>query len=126
MALELLELLATVNILQPDRLVTRPTDELRWIRRVEPDATDVIAVALERLQALALFWVPQDDLVVIPDARENLAVGRNGDRPDPIAAIFSNVREHICNGRLRLSPLDLRHRGKIATFRKLEKLPVAF
>ena len=43
MALELLELLATVNIPQPDRLVTRPTDELRWIRRVELDAIDVIA-----------------------------------------------------------------------------------
>ena len=39
-ALELLELLATVNIPQPDRLVTRPTDELRWIRRVELDAGD--------------------------------------------------------------------------------------
>ena len=42
-ALELLELLATVNIPQPDRLVTRPTDELRWIRRVELDAIDAIA-----------------------------------------------------------------------------------
>ena len=39
-ALELLELLATVNIPQADRLVTRPTDELRWIRRVEMDAKD--------------------------------------------------------------------------------------
>ena len=64
--------------------------------------------------------------LVTPAARENLTVGRIGDRPDLTAAIFSNVREHICNGRLRLSPLDLRHRGKIATFRKLEKLPVAF
>ena len=63
-ALELLEHLATVNIPQPDRLVTRPTDELRWIRRVELDATD------------------------------------------GIAAIFSNVREHICNGHLRLSPAE--------------------
>ena len=42
-ALELLEHLATVNIPQPDRLVPRPTDELRWIRRVELDATDGIA-----------------------------------------------------------------------------------
>ena len=45
-ALELLEHLATVNIPQPDRwdrLVSRPTDELRWIRRVELDAIDVIA-----------------------------------------------------------------------------------
>ena len=42
-ALELLELLATVKIPQPDRLVTRPTDELRWIRRVELDAMDPTA-----------------------------------------------------------------------------------
>ena len=42
-ALELLEHLATVNIPQPDRIVSRPTDELRWIRRVELDAIDVIA-----------------------------------------------------------------------------------
>jgi hypothetical protein len=77
---------------------------------------------LERLQALALFWVPQNDLVVTPAARENLTVGRKGDRPDPIAAIFSNVREHICNCRLRLSPLNLRlspgDRGRNATLRK--------
>ena len=80
-------------------------------------------MALERLQALALFWVPQDDPPVIPAARENLAVGRKGDRPDPIATIFSNVREHICNGRLRLSPLNLRlspGRGRLATFRKMQ------
>ncbi len=60
-------------------------------------------MALQLRQALALVWVPQDD-PVIPAARENLAVERKGDRPDTIAAIFSNVREHICNGRLRLSP----------------------
>ena len=42
-------------------------------------------MALERLQALALFWVPQDDPAVIPAARENLAVERKGDRPDKIA-----------------------------------------
>ena len=30
---------------------------------------------LERLQALALFWVPQDDPLVLPAARENLTVG---------------------------------------------------
>ena len=60
---------------------------------------------LERLQALALFRVPQDDpLVPLAAARENLTVGRKGDRPDLTAAIFSNVREHICNGRLRLPP----------------------
>ena len=61
-------------------------------------------MALERLQALALVWVPQNDLVVTPAARENLAVERKVDRADTTAAIFSNVREHICDGRLRLSP----------------------
>ena len=61
-------------------------------------------MALERLQALALFWVPQNDVVVTPAARENLAVERKVDREDTIAAIFSNVREHIYNCRLRLSP----------------------
>ena len=48
-ALELLELLATVNIPQPDRLVTRPTDELRWIRRVEMDATDRTAAIVSNV-----------------------------------------------------------------------------
>ena len=52
-------------------------------------------MALERLQALALFWVPQDNTAALPAARENLAVERKGDRPDSIAAIFSNVREHV-------------------------------
>ena len=61
-------------------------------------------MALERLQALALFWVPQNDVVVTPAAREKLAVERKVDREDKIAAIFSNVREHIYNCRLRLSP----------------------
>ena len=42
-ALELLELLATVNIPQADRLVIRPTDKLPRIGRVEMDATDPIA-----------------------------------------------------------------------------------
>jgi hypothetical protein len=37
-ALELLELLATVNIPQPDRLVVRPTDKQGGIRRIETDA----------------------------------------------------------------------------------------
>ena len=41
--LELLELLATFNIPQANRLVIRPTDELRWICRVEMDAVDLIA-----------------------------------------------------------------------------------
>ncbi len=79
-------------------------------------------MALERLQALALFWVPQNDLAVGPAAREKLAVKTPGDGEDRIAAIFSNVREHICNGRLRLSPLNLRlspgDRGRNATLRK--------
>ena len=76
---------------------------------------------LERLQALALFWVPQDDPLVTPAARENLTVGRKGDRPDLTAAIFSNVREHITVVYasppldLRLSPGD---RGQHATLRK--------
>ena len=48
-------------------------------------------VALERLQAIALFWVPQNDLVVGPAAREKLAVKTPGDAVDPIAAIVSNV-----------------------------------
>ena len=48
-SLELHELLATVNIPQADRLVTRPTDELRWIRRVEMDATDHIAAIVSNV-----------------------------------------------------------------------------
>ncbi len=63
-------------------------------------------MALQLRQALALLWVPQDDLRVIPAARKNLAVGRPGDCPDKIAAIFSNVREHIYKGHLRLSPAE--------------------
>ena len=63
-------------------------------------------MALQLRQALALCWVPQDDFPVIPAARKNLAVVRPGDCPDIEAAIFSNVREHICNGRLRLSPAE--------------------
>ena len=49
LALELLELLATVNIPQADRLVIRPTDELRWIRRVEMDAVDIIAAIVSNV-----------------------------------------------------------------------------
>ncbi len=49
MSLELLELLATVNIPQADRLVIRPTDELRWIRRVEMDATDPTAAIVSNV-----------------------------------------------------------------------------
>ena len=89
-------------------------------------------MARQLRQALALFWVPQDDLLVIPAARNNLAVGRPGDCLDPIAAIFSNIREHICNGRLRLSPAE---RGKAKPLlstvlptqsHKPTKVPVAF
>jgi hypothetical protein len=42
-ALELLEFLATVNIPQADRIVKRPTDKLRWVRRVEMDTGDPVA-----------------------------------------------------------------------------------
>ena len=48
-ALELHELLATVNIPQANRLVIRPTDELRWIRRVEMDAVDIIAAIVSNV-----------------------------------------------------------------------------
>ncbi len=48
-ALELHELLATVNIPQADRLVTRPTDELRWFRRVEMDAKDLTAAIVSNV-----------------------------------------------------------------------------
>ena len=85
-------------------------------------------MALERLQALALVWVPQHDLVVNPAAREKLAVKTPGDGEDRGAAIFSNVREHICNSRLRLSPGDRSEgvdvRGQHATLRKKQP-PVA-
>ena len=47
--LELLEFLATFNIPQADRLVIRPTDELRWICRVEMDATDRIAAIVSNV-----------------------------------------------------------------------------
>ena len=52
-------------------------------------------VALERLQALALFWVPQDNTAALPAARENLAVERKGDRPDTIAAMFKRQGTHM-------------------------------
>jgi len=57
-ALELLELLATVNIPQPDRLVTRPTDELRWIRRVEPDGRDPTAAIVSNVSFTGNFSTP--------------------------------------------------------------------
>ena len=57
-ALELLEHLATVNIPQPDRLVTRPTDELRWIRRVELDAGDIPAAIFSNVRFSVNFSTP--------------------------------------------------------------------
>jgi len=57
-ALELLELLATVNIPQPDRLVTRPTDEMRWIRRVEPDGRDPITAIVSNVSFTGNFSTP--------------------------------------------------------------------
>ena len=48
-SLELLELLATVNIPQADRLVIRPTDKLPRIGRVEMDATDPIAAIVSNV-----------------------------------------------------------------------------
>ncbi len=61
--------------------------------------------------------------LVTPAARENLTVGRKGDRPGLTAAVFSNVREHITVV-YASPPLDLRlspgERGKE------KKVPVAF
>ena len=57
-ALELHELLATVNIPQADRLVIRPTDELRWICRVEMDATDPIAAIVSNVSFTGHFSTP--------------------------------------------------------------------
>ena len=51
-ALELLELLATVNIPQADRLVIRRTDEQLRIRGAELDATDVIAAIFSNVRFL--------------------------------------------------------------------------
>ena len=49
-------------------------------------------MALERLQALALFWVPQDDPLVPPAAREKLAVKTPGDRHDPTAVALERLQ----------------------------------
>ena len=57
-ALELLEFLATVNIPQSDRLVIRPTDELRWIRWVELDAGDIPAAIFSHVRFLVNFSTP--------------------------------------------------------------------
>ena len=48
-SLELHELLATVNIPQADHLVTRPTDKLPRIRRVEMDAIDHTAAIVSNV-----------------------------------------------------------------------------
>jgi hypothetical protein len=50
-------------------------------RRALNAVVDIIVFAggaayIQLRQALALFWVPQDDFDVIPAARKNLAVGR--------------------------------------------------
>ena len=85
-------------------------------------------MAHERLQALALFWVPQNDPVVTPAAREKLAVKTPGDGEDRGAAIFSNVREHICMVVYASPPLNLRlspgEGGKDGTLGKMQS-PVA-
>ena len=57
-ALELLELLAPVNIPQADRVVTRPTDELRWIRRVELDAKNRTAAIVSNVSFTGNFSTP--------------------------------------------------------------------
>ena len=56
--LELLEFLATFNIPQADRAVTRPTDELRWIRWVELDAIDMRAAIFSNVRFLVNFSTP--------------------------------------------------------------------
>ena len=65
-------------------------------------------MALERLQALALVWVPQHDLVVNPAAREKLAVKTPCDCTDPTAAIFPNVRNTYVVVVYASPPLNLR------------------
>ena len=57
-ALKLLELLATVNIPQPDRLVVRPTDKQGGIRWVELDAVDPTAAIVSNVQFLVNFSTP--------------------------------------------------------------------
>jgi hypothetical protein len=68
-ALELLELLATTNIPQADRPVTRRTDEKLCIRGAELDAIDAIEKSdiwyLELLELLARSYIPQPDAVVV-------------------------------------------------------------
>ena len=57
-ALELLELLATTNIPQADRLVIRRTDEKLRIRGAELDAIDAIAAIFPNARFLVNFSTP--------------------------------------------------------------------
>jgi hypothetical protein len=57
-ALELLELLATTNIPQADRLVIRRTDEKLVIRGAELDAIDAIAAIFPNVRFLVNFSTP--------------------------------------------------------------------
>ena len=57
-ALELLELLATTNIPQADRLVIRRTDEKLRIRGAELDAGDTIAAIFPNARFLVNFSTP--------------------------------------------------------------------
>ena len=90
-ALELLELLATVNIPQPDRLVTRPTDELRWIRRVELDATDPTA---------AIFEVSGNTFVMVVYASPPLS-GGGVEPPHAKLATFRTMRSPVALERVQ-------------------------
>ncbi len=74
-ALELLELLATTNIPQADRLVIRRTHEKLRIRGAELDATDVIAAILVNVRFLVNFSTP------LPRYRGKQATLRKGGSP---------------------------------------------
>ena len=64
-SLELLELLATVHIPQADRLISRPTDELPRIRRVELEADYILAVAFQRRTTRSRCHVPDLEGLVL-------------------------------------------------------------
>ena len=72
---ELLELLATANIPQADRLVIRPTDELPRILGTELDAADQIAMPRQSLETLAVCHAPQLDGLVIRSSDELTWIG---------------------------------------------------
>ena len=63
-----------------------------------------VPVAFQRRLARAQFHVPDLEGLVPGCRHDGLAVGRKNTRRDQITAIFCIVREHICCGRLRLSP----------------------